>query len=697
MMVAVLLGALSLGACVDDNESASVTNIRNAKAEQLTALAEKARAEGEAAKILAEAEQAVKEAYAAWLNEQTSQSNQKFAIELEKIKAETEAAILEAQQRAQAAEQAILANANAHLQELYSLYSSELAKLQYARQTKANYEIDKAKLEAGLGTIEEYIQTLTDQKNAEIAQKEAEKAAWENYSGLDKDELQAQLNQLNQQKYTAFAEKQTAQDDANAKRKTADAALEVFSTAYEGTSTVAAVAAIQKYEELAMPEIMIDRDAPSHSYEYVMYQQFIESMNAGLIDWSAAEYHWDEPNQNEYYTLKAVEILYQGKYLFAAPTIFDEVALSEDVDYSVVKYALRSEVTTTVITQHYENEKANYEKRLGKPASPNNVATGLYAELESWEATLATAQKNLTTAETAYTKAEQDWKKASDALETAKANETTAKTTYDNAVTATETALAAYEEALEGTDAAAITATKNAYDAAVIAEANALTAWKNAIAATDKAQTALNTAKSTYNTAESTFESATKTAQDAELAVAQTNDWITYYETQLENWEPNAAAWNAMVTAINSDDYATAIEGLKSNTDVAAYIAAALVVEEKTEAYSEIQGQVNALAQLIKDDNVIDAADKIAQLDKAIAKLKYEIENLPYDKLENGTLGDSKEYRERLIAYYETAISELEAEIAVQEKIVETYKAAVEDAINNGESTDTPAEDQPAA
>ena len=55
-MVGVLLGALSLGACVDDNESASVTNIRNAKADQLTALAEQARAEGEAAKILAEAE-----------------------------------------------------------------------------------------------------------------------------------------------------------------------------------------------------------------------------------------------------------------------------------------------------------------------------------------------------------------------------------------------------------------------------------------------------------------------------------------------------------------------------------------------------------------------------------------------------------------------------------------------------------------
>ena len=38
MMVAVLLGALSLGACVDNDESASVEAVRNAKAEQLKVL-----------------------------------------------------------------------------------------------------------------------------------------------------------------------------------------------------------------------------------------------------------------------------------------------------------------------------------------------------------------------------------------------------------------------------------------------------------------------------------------------------------------------------------------------------------------------------------------------------------------------------------------------------------------------------------
>ena len=45
MMVAVLLGALSLGACVDNDESASVEAVRNAKAEQLKGLAALANAQ----------------------------------------------------------------------------------------------------------------------------------------------------------------------------------------------------------------------------------------------------------------------------------------------------------------------------------------------------------------------------------------------------------------------------------------------------------------------------------------------------------------------------------------------------------------------------------------------------------------------------------------------------------------------------
>ena len=66
MMVAVLLGALSLGACVDNNESASVESVRNAKAKQLESVANMNNANADAKKAITAAEVAIKEAEAAY-------------------------------------------------------------------------------------------------------------------------------------------------------------------------------------------------------------------------------------------------------------------------------------------------------------------------------------------------------------------------------------------------------------------------------------------------------------------------------------------------------------------------------------------------------------------------------------------------------------------------------------------------------
>lgn len=60
MMVAVLLGALSLGACVDNDESASVTAVRNAKAKQLESVANMNNANADAKKAITAAEVAIK-------------------------------------------------------------------------------------------------------------------------------------------------------------------------------------------------------------------------------------------------------------------------------------------------------------------------------------------------------------------------------------------------------------------------------------------------------------------------------------------------------------------------------------------------------------------------------------------------------------------------------------------------------------
>lgn len=56
MMVAVLLSALSLGACIDDNESQSVTNVRNSKTAELKSIAAMEKAAADAREALAMAE-----------------------------------------------------------------------------------------------------------------------------------------------------------------------------------------------------------------------------------------------------------------------------------------------------------------------------------------------------------------------------------------------------------------------------------------------------------------------------------------------------------------------------------------------------------------------------------------------------------------------------------------------------------------
>lgn len=101
--VSMVLGALALSSttltsCVDDNESASVTAIRDAKAKQLTALANYKDVQAQNEKIVAEAEAAIRNAEAKWLEIQ----NEVAGLELEKGKAALETEIETAKAKAEA-------------------------------------------------------------------------------------------------------------------------------------------------------------------------------------------------------------------------------------------------------------------------------------------------------------------------------------------------------------------------------------------------------------------------------------------------------------------------------------------------------------------------------------------------------------------------------------------------------------------
>lgn len=180
--VSMVLGALALSSttltsCVDDNESASVTAIRDAKAKQLTALANYHQAQADAEKIIAEADAAIKNAEAAY--EQALADAKQAETDILKATLDTEIAAAKAQAEANLNSQ--LAALERSKQELVSVIGS-LATAQEQKASELIYTMDGL-----IGEIHSLNNELISAKfnkvqaeyelsNQEIAKAEAEKA-----------------------------------------------------------------------------------------------------------------------------------------------------------------------------------------------------------------------------------------------------------------------------------------------------------------------------------------------------------------------------------------------------------------------------------------------------------------------------------------------------------------------------------------
>lgn len=179
MMVALLLGTLMLGACVDDNETASVSAVREATAKQLKSVAAMNRAEAEASKTLAAAEVALLQAKAA----------------AEKANAEYNKAMTEQKQKA-----------------------AELLELQKEGQSIDNQK-KQAELEKQLAELEKTKLNAQKQLAAIEAQmKQAEMDAQAALMRAQKDLLAAQQELLDVEERLAAAKTQAERDAILAER-----------------------------------------------------------------------------------------------------------------------------------------------------------------------------------------------------------------------------------------------------------------------------------------------------------------------------------------------------------------------------------------------------------------------------------------------------------------------------------------------
>lgn len=180
MIIAVLLGALSLGACVDDNESQSVTNVRNSKTAELKSIAamEKAAAEAKLTMVNAEAKLKAAEAEA----QQAAAAKSLAEAELEKKQAELIAlqkAAAEIQNEAEKIEnqklQAQLEAEMAQLEVDKKLAEERLAKVA-AEMERMEQENQATLLETQLALKKAEQELLNAQKDLDNAKTDAEKA-----------------------------------------------------------------------------------------------------------------------------------------------------------------------------------------------------------------------------------------------------------------------------------------------------------------------------------------------------------------------------------------------------------------------------------------------------------------------------------------------------------------------------------------
>lgn len=207
LLGAVVVAGLTMGltSCVDNVESASVTNIRNAKTEQLKSLAALNNANAQAALILANAEAAAQAANQAYL--------------------EAQAALLAAQADYEAA-QAELIRAQAAL--LDAQTEAERAKLEYELKL----------LQAELDKMAQELAAAEAEADAKAKLLEAELKGIEIALQLAQLELQKQTWWFNQMVETALKEAQDA-EEAAAKRAAFEAAmrLQYLLSVYEQAST----------------------------------------------------------------------------------------------------------------------------------------------------------------------------------------------------------------------------------------------------------------------------------------------------------------------------------------------------------------------------------------------------------------------------------------------------------------------------
>lgn len=655
---AVLLGAMTLTSCVDDTESASVTAIRQAKAEQLQSLADLNKANADAALIEANAYKAAQEAIAAYnealkteaqaraayqqamadyqaaqteiAKDEARQRAEQAAVDLERSKADLEnykknlAALdalyekqlydnmrdaLEAKEKYEAAIKTEDQKTQAKLLALLENYQTENDKLVSLRKQLNGKKLELAKYEAGLITPNEWASQQIASLNNNINQYQTwiddNKAYIETYKTVDYTDAKAELEELSKQKVALQKAQRTAQDNqTNADTNKSDAWAIIDQSKYVGAindlrNESNYISTPDGWQNIYI-DYVTNQAAPAEAY-----QNYCAVVN---------QYSYSEGRQTTTYIP-----------LYANPKYTDK-----EYEYTYEGSVRKQKVSYSEYTSYYALIGDGVDKLVA--LAEKNV-TDLTAALTKATTALKEANEDLAAAQTAFDKAEAN------------------KTAYDDA-----------RNKLYGEGSENLTAEEKAALEKIINEYDH-NAYYDAYYKLSNAKDAEQYAQSNKN--------------QFENALPSVKDYAAEVKGYVATLKAEASSVPAMLKTVND----TALAYAKAEADVNIANNNLSVVNNKISAcnsiihagdtdYNDIDWQIRQ-----KEEDIKTWEFQISQYEAQIAEYKKQIASAQINQ-------------DKIVADLKADIANLEAKVLAQEKITEAAKKALDDAM----AEETPAE-----
>lgn len=645
---ALFAAAVFTTSCVETVESTTVTELRNAKAAEMSAYADmikaKAKAdsveqaahndylkaEAEYQKALAEYKKAMADKTNAdtdLLRQQMEQSKQEFELELERLRKQYELDMLNLQIEMDRLYNESIDNANERINTLYLNYTTEFDRLIGLKDDLNEANLDYLKADNDILDAQEYVAKETARLDALIAKSNAAIAFYESYSGVDVEEINDRLAEIAPAITVKRSEKQSRMYEMNEAESTLEEWLNsTYQTGYYVT-------------ENTHPAVKIIDSLINH------YQEL--GLTVGLYNnWAVNDF----AIKSERYTVKGKDV---------AP----ELAYNSNYDYEYEVYYYSEEAIEGV----YADLKSNIQNYID---NANN-------EIQYYQSQIDNMIQN-------YPNYEENWIDYQDRYDYENNLYNEAINAFNNLGLSQQEITEEYDEALQNLRNA-----QDAYNQAV-SEGKDLTQYKQNL---QDAQERYDNAEANYNICQAALEAKNRWNQFYSNYWHAYNIYMEIYNLQynLEIWETNLNNYRtvdydkelAKVRVILGrlaevyDDYLAEVEGWVSSDLMVAYFQSVLQYLDSEAALDELVTEQAALNDMLNEFSDIKSL------------IEEEQDNIEDYNKQKELLTDVQDAEDAKAAL-EEKIANLEEQVAIQEKIVEAAKAALDEALAGND--ETPAE-----